>query len=373
MGSLFPGISTQKQKIEKQTMSLNNQNSQKQPSISNLNLGQTQSIGEQIQDREFSFNEEYFNGKLSQKTKGQINVNFIESNQAILIDQSGKLIRQVNECKQNNYCYDCRQLIQDTVIKIICQHQYHEICFIQQIEKQLSNQERFIIKCKCGTKLNSNILRQIVDVEVRSKFLYQIFSNQIFKLLQNSNIRKLCDLQQIYKMIELNIKKQDYDFNYDEKKGELQKNIIEYTINESGILHISQSKLFIISVCLYCGIEISNSLLKLNCGHIYHQDCLMNWLKFQIEDKKVPNIKCRCGTKINSNIIRRIPECKIRMKFLNYLFSVQLSRILPNLKKLDDYDQIWNLFYENQFTEDQDYNSSSGFLYFSNYSTPGGD
>ncbi|CAD8102152.1 unnamed protein product [Paramecium sonneborni] len=374
MGSLFSGSQTQKPKIETKTNSQTNQNFQQHPGVSITTMRPTQSIGEQIlQDGEFSFNEEQQKEKFPQIIQGHINVNFIESKEAILIDQSGKLIRQITDCKQNNYCYDCNQLIQDTVIKIICQHQFHQNCFIQLIEKQLSNEERFIIKCKCGTKLNPNILRQIADVEIQSKFLFQIFTNQVFKLISNSQIRKLCDVKQIQMMIEQNTKKQDFDFNYDEKKVELKKKITEYIIDESGILQISQSKLLIVSVCLNCGIEITNSLLKLNCGHIYHQDCFMNWLKFQIEDRRNPIIKCKCGTKINTNIIRRIPESKIRMKFLNYLFSVQLSKILPYLKKIDDFDQIWDLYYENQYTEDQDYNSSSGFLYFSNYSTPGGD
>ncbi|CAD8074105.1 unnamed protein product [Paramecium primaurelia] len=374
MGSFFTSLSSQKPKKEQQKTTLHNKQEQIQPTDTFISMRPTQSIGEHfLQDKEFSFNEEQFKGQSSKMTKGQINENLYQSQEAIMIQQSGKLVRQVNDSKQQNYCYQCKQIIEETLIQIICQHVFHQNCFISIIEKQLQQQGKFIIKCKCGTKLSSNILRQIVDVKIRSKILYQMFSVQISNILQNSEIRKYCNLQEIQQMIEQNTQKEDYDFHYADKKVELKKNITEFLIDQSGILHISQQKLFIISVCLYCGDEISQTLLKFNCGHIYHYECFINWIQFQIQDKKSIIIKCRCGTKMNTNIIRRIQDSKIRLRLLNYLFTEQLSIILPKLNNISEIDQIQELFKQNQYTEDQDYNSSSGFLYFSNYSTPGGD
>ncbi|CAD8169874.1 unnamed protein product [Paramecium octaurelia] len=375
MGTLLSSFTSQKPKKEQQCILQSNSKEQKQNQQPSLSFKSTQSHGEQTsQHEEFSFNEIQKKGQTSKITKkGDINENQQQLLESIRIDQTGKLTRQINDFKQNKVCYECNELIEDTLIQIVCDHIFHQHCFIQNIEKQLQQKEKFIIKCKCGTKLNSNILRQIVDDEIKSKILYQIFSLQVQKLIQSSNIRKLCDVQQIQQLIEQNTSKEDYDFQYAEKKQKLQKRITEFVIDQSGILHISQQQLFIVSICLYCGKELQQDLLKFNCGHVYHQDCFINWLQYQILDRKNTIIKCRCGTKINTNIIRRIPESEIRLKLLNYLFSVQLSKILPNLRKIEDFDQIWDLYYQNQYQVDQDYNSSSGFLYFSNYSTPGGD
>ncbi|CAD8115294.1 unnamed protein product [Paramecium primaurelia] len=374
MGSFLSSFTTQQPKKEQKQIIQSNNKEQIQPISSFIHQKPTQSKGEQtLQNGNISFNEQQLQGQPQKMIKGDIFTNQLQSQEAIIIDQSGKLIRQVSECKQNKFCYECKQIIEETLIQIVCQHEFHQNCFIYNVEKQLQQKEKFIIKCKCGTKLNPNILRQIVDVQIRSKILFQIFSLQVLILLQNSNIRKYCDVQQIQQMIELNTNKEDYDFQYNEKKQELSKNITEYILDQSGILHLSQQQLFIVSICLYCGKEINSSLLKLNCGHIYHQECFINWLQYQIQDKKSPIIKCRCGTKINPNIIRRIPESQIRLKLLNYLFSVQLSKILPYLRKIEDFDSIYDLYYQNQYQVDQDYDSSSGFLYFSNYSTPGGD
>ncbi|CAK84602.1 unnamed protein product (macronuclear) [Paramecium tetraurelia] len=184
MGSFFSGLSSQKPKSEEKQNTSNNKKEQLQTNDAFISMKPTQSIGEHIlQDGEFSFNEDKCKGQSSKMIKGQTNANNYQSQEAIIIDQSGKLNRHFNDNKHKIFCYECNQIIDETLIKIICQHTFHQTCFISIIENQLQQKDKFIIKCKCGTKLNSNILRQIVDVEIRSKLLYQIFSVQVLKIL----------------------------------------------------------------------------------------------------------------------------------------------------------------------------------------------
>ncbi|CAD8094562.1 unnamed protein product [Paramecium primaurelia] len=302
-------------------------------------------------------------------------VSIFESNQQIQIDASGRLVRSQQTLNKIHKCFFCNKEIEEIIIQVFCQHNYHHDCFVKLIEQQLLQFERQYIKCKCGTKLNPNLLRQLVNKEVRSKLLYQIFSSQIQILLKNSAIRKNPDYDQIVQLFKSNTIQQDFDYQQSVNQNEeMQIKLQEIQFKSNGILYKSESKLLITSFCQLCQKQIHNDdVVKLHCNHFYHLNCFKEWIEMQIMDRTKYLIKCMCGNKLNTNIIRTIPDLSNRMKLLSQLFSQQLIQILKLLKKKEDFIKIMDIFHTYQNSEDYDYITHTGFIYQSNTSTPGGE
>ncbi|CAD8123371.1 unnamed protein product [Paramecium sonneborni] len=301
-------------------------------------------------------------------------VSFFQSAEQIQVDASGRLVRSQQNLNQIYQCYYCNKQIEEILIQVYCKHNYHHECFVNFIEQQLLQTDRHDIKCKCGTKLNPNLLRQIVNEEVRSKFLYKIFSSQIQIILSNSAIRKKPDYDQIVQIFQSNKIQQDFDYlQSGNLHKQLQLQIQEMQFKSNGILYQCEQQLLSISVCQVCQKQIDNNLVKVNCNHFYHDNCFKEWIESQIMDRTRHIVKCKCGSKLSTNIIRTIPNLPKRMKLLNQLYSTQLTQILKQLKRKDDFIQIMDIFHKYQNTEDQDYISFSGFMYQSHSSTPGGE
>ncbi|CAD8196279.1 unnamed protein product [Paramecium octaurelia] len=294
-------------------------------------------------------------------------VSLYQSHEQIVIDASGRLAKSQENLNQNHICYYCNKLIEEILIKVICQHTYHHECFVKLIEQQFLQSDRHYIKCKCGTKLNPNLLRQIVDKEVRYKMLYQLFSSQLQIILKNSKIRKNPDHDQIVLLFQSNTVQQDFDYE------QMQIKIQEIQFKSNGMLYQSASKLLITSNCQVCQKQIDKNVVKLNCNHFYHVNCFIEWMEMQITDRTKYIVKCKCGSKLSTNIIRTLPDLPKRMQLLNQLFSSQLIYILKLLKMKNDFIQIMDTFHRFQNTEDYDYISHTGFIYQSNSHTPEGE
>ncbi|CAK61845.1 unnamed protein product (macronuclear) [Paramecium tetraurelia] len=376
MGKIFSSPQDQNRQnvvLQKQFKEINDSS---QPCVSISTHRPKQSQGEtNHQDYPCSYIFQETKSQTAQQESENIQrVSLDESHEQIVIDASGRLVKSQENFNQNHICYYCNKQIEELLIKVICQHKYHHECFVKLIEQQFLQSDRHYIKCKCGTKLNPNLLRQIVDKEVRYKMLYQLFSSQLQIILKTSIIRKNPDHNQIVQLVQSNTVQQDFDYQQIVNQTEqMQIKIQEIQFKSNGMLYQSASKLLITSNCQVCQKQIDQNVIKLNCDHFYHINCFLEWMEMQITDRTKHIVKCKCGSKLSTNIIRTLPDLPKRMMLLNQLFSSQLICILKLLKKKDDFIQIMELFHRFQNTEDYDYISHTGFIYQSNTDTPDGE
>ncbi|CAD8169876.1 unnamed protein product [Paramecium octaurelia] len=112
---------------------------------------------------------------------------------------------------QNKKCSQCDQFISLTFVQLNCNKNccYHHLC-IEEHLKRLIDSGKPVIKCRCGTKLNSNCLRQS-SIIGKMNLLSRLFEKQLDLILQSSQqIRRDVEVQNYVQQNRISKELQDY-------------------------------------------------------------------------------------------------------------------------------------------------------------------
>ncbi|CAD8173063.1 unnamed protein product [Paramecium pentaurelia] len=126
-----------------------------------------------------------------------------KSNTQTSLKHSNEIIPSpsISQQEQNDkICQMCTKTISFTFVQINCQKNclYHPICIEEHIKK-LIDSEKQIIKCGCGTKINTNFLR-LSSIPGKMNLLSKIFERQLDYILGSSQqIRRDIEIQNYVK------------------------------------------------------------------------------------------------------------------------------------------------------------------------------
>ncbi|CAD8115296.1 unnamed protein product [Paramecium primaurelia] len=113
--------------------------------------------------------------------------------------------------KSERQCLKCKNVISFTFVETQCKKncQFHQICMENHL-KNLIESGKPMIKCACGTKINTNFLRQS-SIPGKMNLLTRLFEQQLDYILQSSSqIRRDEEVQNYVK--ENRLSKELYDY-----------------------------------------------------------------------------------------------------------------------------------------------------------------
>ncbi|CAK84123.1 unnamed protein product (macronuclear) [Paramecium tetraurelia] len=211
--------------------------------------------------------------------------------------------------------------------------------------------------------MGSNLCKQdnsssinTIDIEKKPETIDQPKKN-IASGAKNSQVLTSQDtgqIQQIYRNIEMDLKKDDNDSKVLGKEiseeGKKQKGLDKGLKNDDKALKSQNKK------CSKCDDFISLTFVQLNCNKncCYHHLCMEEHLKKLIDSGK-PVIKCKCGTKLNTNCLRQSSVIG-KMNLLSRLFEKQLDLILQSSQQIRRDVEVQNYVQQNRISKElQDY------------------
>ncbi|CAD8191542.1 unnamed protein product [Paramecium pentaurelia] len=113
--------------------------------------------------------------------------------------------------KSERQCSKCQNEISFTFVETKCKKncQFHQLCMEEHL-KNLIESGKPIIKCQCGTKINTNFLRQS-SITGKMNLLTKLFEKQLDYILQSSSqIRRDEEVQNYVKENRLSKELDDY-------------------------------------------------------------------------------------------------------------------------------------------------------------------
>ncbi|CAD8119625.1 unnamed protein product [Paramecium sonneborni] len=228
---------------------------------------------------------------------------------------------------------------------------------VDEIKKNLSHLDNFVkyqfIKRKCQESDASENKSQSLILQIQSKISTEIIQQKIEFQRTNKQIQEYMSIQlqeikdwinniQIDQQKDTEIKlnqmeTQFYQFLYQplEVLRQIQTNQNDIQIQIKKLDQILNSSILQNKIqnfkdeIICCKQDCNKEIVKINCHHSYHKECLEKQIEENLKEKK--NISCKeCSTQIQLNIIR---QTDISPKILDQILKEQLQQMMTFSKK----------------------------------------
>ncbi|CAD8124262.1 unnamed protein product [Paramecium sonneborni] len=227
---------------------------------------------------------------------------------------------------------------------------------VDEIKKNLSHLDNFVkyqfIKGKCQSqevpnnknkslisqiqsKVNTEIMQQKIESQETIKQIQEYISVQLQEIKDWINTISI-DQQKEIEIKQNQMETQFYQFLYQplEVLRQIQTNQNDIQIQIKQLESVLNSNVFFKKdynskddiIC--CKQDLNKELIKIDCGHLYHKECLEKGIEIDLKDQKYFSCK-ECHTQIQLNKIRQI---KISQKLLDQIFKEQLKQLMTTSK-----------------------------------------